>query len=116
MKLVELIQWQWQHYRRSHQSRANLLAHIVLVPVFVIANIVLLGALAQARWAVALGALVTMIVSIALQGRGHAAERHPPEPFTSPGNALARILTEQWITFPRFVLSGAWLRALRRTR
>ena len=34
-------------------------------------------------------------------------------PFTSPANAVARIFCEQWITFPRFVLSGGWYRALR---
>jgi hypothetical protein len=26
---------------------------------------------------------------------------------------VGRIFFEQWITFPRFVLSGGWLRALR---
>jgi uncharacterized protein len=31
----------------------------------------------------------------------------------SPIDAVTRIFLEQWITFPRFVLSGAWIRALR---
>jgi hypothetical protein len=55
-------------------------------------------------------------VSIALQGRGHRGEPVPPVPFSSSGNALARIFLEQWITFPRFVLSGGWSRALRGAR
>jgi hypothetical protein len=54
-----------------------------------------------------------MIVSVALQGRGHRQEPMPPEPFTSMGNAISRIFLEQWVTFPRFVLSGAWMRAWR---
>jgi hypothetical protein len=54
-----------------------------------------------------------MVVSLALQGRGHRQEQVPPEPFTSPANAISRLLLEQWVTFPRFVLSGGWLRALR---
>jgi hypothetical protein len=29
------------------------------------------------------------------------------------GNAISRIFLEQWVTFPRFVLSGAWMRAWR---
>jgi hypothetical protein len=37
----------------------------------------------------------------------------PPEPFTGAGNAVARLLLEQWITFPRFVVSGGWHRALK---
>jgi hypothetical protein len=49
------------------------------------------------------------------QGREHGQEAVPPEPYTSPLNAVARILLEQWITFPRFVLSGGWARAMRNT-
>jgi hypothetical protein len=54
-----------------------------------------------------------MFASLALQGRGHRGETVPPVPFSSAGNALARILLEQWISFPRFVLTGAWWRSLR---
>jgi hypothetical protein len=109
----ELLRWQWQGYPRYHQSRANLLLHIVLVPVFVLGNVALLVALAQRSWLIVLAALVAMVVSVALQGRGHRREATPPEPFTSPINAVARIFCEQWVTFPRFVLSGGWFRALR---
>jgi len=111
--MSELLRWQWQGYPRYHRSRANLLLHIVLVPVFVLGNVVLLVALTQRSWSAVLVALVVMVVSIALQGRGHRQEATPPEPFTSPANAVARIFCEQWITFPRFVLSGGWYRALR---
>jgi hypothetical protein len=85
----------------------------VLVPVFVLGNVALLVALAQRSWLAVLVALVAMVVSVALQGRGHRQEVTPPEPFTSPVNAVARIFCEQWVTFPRFVLSGGWYRALR---
>jgi O-antigen/teichoic acid export membrane protein len=111
--MSELLRWQWQGYTRYHRSRANLLLHIVLVPVFVLGNVVLLVALAQGTWLVVVLALVAMVVSVALQGRGHRQEATPPEPFTSPANAVARIFCEQWVTFPRFVLSGGWYRALR---
>ena len=55
---------------------------------------------------------ISALSPVALQGRGHRKEPVPPEPFTGLGNALSRIFLEQWITFPRFVLSGGWLRAL----
>jgi hypothetical protein len=55
-----------------------------------------------------------MAVSMALQGRGHRGEVNPPVPFSGAGNALARIFLEQWITFPRFVLTGGWWQAFRR--
>lgn len=113
MNTSELLRWQWEGYPRYHRARFNLLLHIVVVPLFLIGNLVLLGALAQGAWPAALAGAAAMLVSVALQGRGHRAEAMPPEPFTSPLNAVARIFLEQWVTFPRFVLSGGWGRALR---
>lgn len=100
-------------YARYHQSRPDLLLHIVFVPLFLAANIALLVALAERSWLLGLGAAALMGLSLAMQGRGHRTEPVPPEPFTGPLNALARIFLEQWVSFPRFVLSGGWARAMR---
>lgn len=104
---------QREGYARYHQSRSNLLLHIVFVPLFLAGNVALAVALAERRWLLALGAVMLTFLSLAIQGRGHSREPVAPEPFTSPRNAVARILLEQWVTFPRFVLSGDWSRALR---
>jgi uncharacterized ion transporter superfamily protein YfcC len=112
MNPAELIKWQWAGYSRNHRARKNLLLHIVVVPLFPASNIVMLWALAHGAWFAAVGAAVVAAVSIAIQGVGHGRQANPPEPFTGPGNAVARILCEQWITFPRFVLTGGWWRAL----
>jgi len=109
---LTLLRWQWEGYPRYHQSHFNLLLHIIFVPLFLASNIGLLLAVVQGSWLVAILAGVFMFFSIALQGRGHRIEPVPPEPFTGPGNALSRIFLEQWITFPRFVVSGGWARAL----
>jgi hypothetical protein len=109
----QLLRWQWEGYPRYHQSRANLAWHVFLVPLFLAGNVLLVVSLVQAWWLTAVLSLAAMVVSIALQGRGHGQEAVPPEPFTSPLNAVARIFLEQWITFPRFVLSGGWARAMR---
>jgi len=109
----QLLRWQWEGYPRYHQSRFNLLLHIVVVPLFLVANVALLAGLVQRSWPVVAVAIVATVVSVALQGRGHNAESNPPEPFSGPANAISRIFFEQWVTFPRFVLSGGWLRALR---
>jgi len=108
----EFVRWQWQGYPRYHRSRANLLLHIIAVPVFLVANIALVVAITRASRVAALVAVVAMVASIAAQGRGHTWEPVAPEPFSSPFNAVARIFCEQWVTFPRFVLSGGWSRAL----
>ena len=112
MGVSELLAWQWEGYARNHQSRANLALHIVLVPLFVAGNVALIVGAIRLDWIEALVGAGCMFASIALQGRGHQGESVPPVPFSGPGNALARIFLEQWITFPRFVLTGAWWRSL----
>jgi hypothetical protein len=114
MTFAELLRWQWNGYSRSHAARANLLMHIVAVPLFLAGNVGLVLALANASSPALLASLAAVVVSLVLQGRGHRVERVPPEPFTGPANAVYRLVAEQWITFPRFVLSGGWLRALLR--
>ena len=110
MNLPHLLRAQWRDYARYHDSRANLRLHLFAVPLFLLGNIALVAAPAVAAWWWATAGLVAMAVSIALQARGHRAEAVPPAPFTGPGNAVARLLCEQWVTFPRFVLSGGWRR------
>jgi hypothetical protein len=116
MNAVELLRWQWDGYARYHQSRTNLLLHIVVVPLFLAGNVALIAGLLPWSWPAALGGAAAMIVSMALQGRGPKGEAHPPVPVSGPANALSRIFLEQWINFPRFVLSGGWFRALRSAR
>ncbi len=111
--MLKLIQWQWKDYLQFHRSKTNLLIHIIAVPCFLVSNTYLVFALAQQAWAHALYSFVVMVLSIAVQGRGHKIEETPSIPFSSPWNAISRLLLEQWINFPRFVLSGAWWRALR---
>lgn len=113
MSVSELLRWQWEGYPRYHRTRFNLLLHIGVVPLFILGNIALIAALFKGSWAAAAAGLAAMLVSVVLQGRGHGQEPTPPEPFTSKWNAVSRIFLEQWVTFPRFVLSGGWLRALR---
>src|SRR5690606_36992421 len=113
MSLSEMLQWQWNGYENYHRSRTNLLIHIAAVPLFLVGNVALIVGLVGQAWVLAGGSLALMIVSMVLQGKGHGQEENPPEPFTSVGNAISRIFLEQWVTFPRFVLSGRWLAALR---
>ena len=105
---------QWANYRAAHRTRGNLLIHVVAVPLFILGNVVLVVALARGAWLVAGLAVLLMAASLGAQGRGHRREPMQPEPFSGLLNALARLLAEQWITFPRFVVSGGWAAAWRR--
>lgn len=113
MRVSELLAWQWAGYIKYHTARANLLLHIGAVPLFLVGNVLFVVGLFRLSPALIPFGAVAMGVSLALQGKGHKLESVPPEPFTGPGNAIARLFLEQWITFPRFVLSGGWLRAFK---
>lgn len=114
MRINELLRWQWEGYAKYHQSRANLLIHIVAVPIFLFGTVALVVAVLELSVVLFLLALGCIVVALALQGRGHRLEPVPPEPFSGPLNFMSRLFLEQWITFPRFVVSGSWGAALRR--
>ncbi len=110
---VELVRWQWNDYALFHQDRTSLWLHLASVPLF------WLGLLSVISWpwhrswlAAALGLAIVPLV-FAIQRAGHKREKNAAKPFTSPLNAIARLFTEQLVTFPRFVLSGRVLHALR---
>jgi phage terminase small subunit len=108
-----LLAWQWSDYVAKHRDRGNLLIHIVAVPLFQLASLLLLYAVVAPSLGAALAALVAMAAALVLQGRGHRREAETPAPFDGPADFVSRFVAEQWITFPRFVLSGAWGRNLK---
>jgi len=103
-------------YPRFHKNRTNLLLHIVVVPLFVLGFVYAVVAAFQGRWLAALLSFLLPVFSLAVQGVGHKKEPNPPLPFDGPGEFLTRIFTEQFYRFPKFVLSGDWLRAVRSSR
>lgn len=113
MTLKELLEWQWHGYKQFHQSRVNLFIHIVAVPLFILCTLAFLIFLLQLNWPAAITNMVVAMIAMAAQGFGHSKELNPAIAFSSPGQALARILAEQFITFPKFVLTGAWYRAVK---
>jgi hypothetical protein len=107
-----LLRWQWSLYADGHHDRRNLALHAVTNPLFIAGSIALVSSpLAGGR--VAVIGLVAMLAALVAQGRGHKLEQAAPVPFRGPADFVARFFAEQWITFPRFVLSGAFARAWR---
>jgi hypothetical protein len=100
-----LLSWQWSLYPDNHRTRRNLLLHLLTVPLFEVGTLAVVGAFLVSGW-LAIAGVLAMAVAMALQGAGHGKEAVPPVPFASPFDALARIFVEQWVTFPRYVLSG----------
>jgi Protein of unknown function (DUF962) len=110
-----LLEWQWSDYSAKHRDRTNLLLHIFAVPLFEIAVIALIIELASGSGRAIGLALVGMAAAVVIQGRGHRREHETPTPFAGPIDFVSRFFAEQWITFPRFVLSGGWSRNLGRS-
>lgn len=119
----DLLDWQYSLYGDNHTTRANLIVHVLTVPLFQLGTLAILasplvaltgGVIAGATQAAS--GLVTMAVVMAIQGRMHRGEAKPPVPFDGPVDVLSRIFAEQWITFPRFVLRGGLTRAWREAR
>lgn len=107
-----LLAWQLAGYPNVHSDRRNLVIHVLTVPLFVLGNCAMLVSPFTSWW-LAPGGLIVAILAFGLQGRGHGLEANRPVPFRNPLEALLRIFGEQWITFPRFVLSGGFTRAWR---
>jgi uncharacterized membrane protein YGL010W len=110
-----LLTRQFSTYQNAHADRRNLLIHALTVPLFLLGNCAVVAAPFTRGWFALAGVALTA-VAFAMQGRGHAFESGRPVPFSGPLNAVVRILAEQWITFPRFVLSGGFARAWRGAR
>ena len=100
-----LLNWQWSLYPDNHRARRNLVLHVLTVPLFQAGSLAVLASPFVSGW-LALGGIAAMVVAMALQGVAHRGESVAPVPFAGPFDALSRIFVEQWITFPRYVLSG----------
>ena len=110
-----LLAWQWAIYPSGHTTRFNLLIHVLTVPVFEFGTLAFASSpLTGAQYALA--GLLMMVGALGMQGRGHASEPEPPVRFLGVKDVLARIFAEQWIAFPRFVLTGAFSRAWKSAR
>lgn len=105
-----LLAWQWRHYAENHRNRLNLWIHYVAVPMFVGASLAAVQLLLTGRYVVAAIAFAVMLVAFALQAVGHKREKVSPIPFDGAGDFLKRVFAEQFITFPRFVLSRGFAR------
>lgn len=116
MSVQQLLRWQWSDYAAKHRRRANLLIHIVAVPLFQVGTLLPglqrtpaggrcrgSGCRVRGRFAGNAGA--------GSQARGGASGT-----IRRGGDVIRRIIAEQWVTFPRFVLSGGWYRNLKATK
>jgi len=117
VNIVEVAAEQWRDYSERRQNKINLLIHIVTVPLVWFAALQVLGGLVLMligvggikMWVYA--AILTAIALFA-QSHGNGMEAKKAAPPSNPKDFAMHAVAEQFITFPRFVLSGQWLRNL----
>jgi len=112
-RLPNLPAWQWRGYHHNHRNPVNLVLHLIAVPLFIIGTLLVLSGLFELDLGEIAVGVIGLIAALGLQRQGHRLEAEQPEPFSDRQDAVKRLLTEQFITFPRFVFSGAWWRAWR---
>jgi hypothetical protein len=107
-----LLAWQWSIYPQGHRSHLNLGLHLATVPLFLLGTVAIVVS-PLTSWLLAPLGLAGMLVAVIAQRRGHKSEVSPPRPFRSFFDFVARFFVEQWVTFPRYLASGALVRAWR---
>ena len=110
-RLPDLHSWQWRGYADTHRHPTNLTLHLLAVPLFILAALLLLdGVFSLSLTSIAIG-VIGLVAALGLQRHGHRLEKQAPEPFANRSDAVSRLVMEQFVTFPRFLFSGAWWRA-----
>ncbi|MEG1040376.1 MAG: Mpo1-like protein [Pseudomonas sp.] len=112
-RLPNLHAWQWRSYHHNHRNPTNLVLHLIAVPLFILGVLLVLSGLFSLDLGQLAVGVIALIAGLGLQRQGHRLEAEQPEPFSDRKDAVGRLLVEQFVTFPRFVLSGAWWRAWR---
>ncbi len=116
MGISETIKQQWADIGVIHSSRLNLIIHVFAVPTFIIGIVGLIYSLVNLRIIEIVSFVLMMAVSLLVQSYGHSREKVRSAPFAGPMDALSRILIEQFINFPRFLMTGKWYAALRTSK
>jgi len=117
MTFAEVLDAQWDGYAERHRNKANLLIHIVTVPLVWFAALQVFGGLVLMLLGVGglkmwLYAAILITLALVAQRQGNAMEQVKAAAPSNPKDFAIHAVAEQFVTFPRFVLTGGWLRNL----
>ena len=92
-------------YENFHQNKKNLLIHILTVPVFILGNLSMAIALFQGELLLAVLSFGVAMAGLGIQAKSHRLEPNKVAPFLGALDFFKRIYTEQFITFPTYLIS-----------
>jgi hypothetical protein len=107
MPFRELLAWAWGETPPVHTNTINLIIHLFAVPLFVVGHILFLAGPFTSWWLAGLG-LLSIVLSVGIQGIGHSLERRKVPPFSGRRDFVRRLYAEQFCNFWRFLFSGQW--------
>ncbi|MFO0547495.1 MAG: hypothetical protein U0271_03850 [Polyangiaceae bacterium] len=103
-----LFRWQYELYPENHTTRRNLVIHLVTVPMFHMGFATMMVGFGTMSGFTLLSAWVVLATCVVLQGMGHRREPVAPVPFDGFIDGATRLIAEQFITFPRFLMMGGF--------
>ena len=115
LSFPELVSWAWRETPPVHRSTANLLIHVVAVPLFVLGHLLVVAGMVF-NPSLLLSALACILASLVLQRLGHSLEETPVHPFLGPRDFVRRLYAEQFYNYWRFLFSGGWYASLKASR
>ena len=112
MSIPELVDWAWRETPPVHKNSANLLIHLVAVPLFALGHFLIVAGIFTGPW-VSVTGILNSVASLAAQKFGHSLEQTPVHAFTGAADFFRRLYAEQFCNFWRFLFSGQWYASLR---
>src|SRR5262249_61501245 len=97
---ANLLRWQWSDYAAKHQNRANLIIHVVAVPLFQVGTVLLVAGVGIRAMLAIGGALACLALAVWMGGRGHARGRGGPTPFDGALGFARRFVAGPGVTCP----------------
>lgn len=113
MNFDEMMKQQWNSYGKFHKSRLNLLIHMVAVPFCLIGVVNFAGSMVRLSIGGMISSAIIAALAFGAQLFGHTQEEFSDEPMTDVKESATRILLEQCVTFPKYVLTGQWYTAFK---
>ena len=119
MTFTEVVDQQWSDYEQRHRNKTHLMLKVVAVPLAWFALIQAVGALflmllpRVSGFGTLVFAFVLLGVALFLQHHGATMEASgsPRRPLLTKDYATW-LAADNFVNFPRFVLTGGWLRNL----
>jgi len=109
-----LLAWQFRDYAERHQDKLNLWLHLYSVPAFIAGSAAVFANLMALHWFGAAVSACFVLAAVGIQALGHLRESRPAPPVEGLVDGVRQMVAEQFVTFPRFVLSGGWMRNVTR--